>query len=63
MAHLSGWLDVQGMEPAALTDEVAERFQRARRERYSHLTGSRALRPVLGYRLGLDLVPERLSSE
>src|SRR4029453_15547622 len=29
MAHLSRWLDEQGMEPAALTDEAAEHFQRA----------------------------------
>ena len=58
MAHLSGWLDEQGMEPAALTDEAAERFQRARRERYSQLTGSRALRPLLGYLRALGLVPE-----
>jgi site-specific recombinase XerD len=63
MAHLSGWLDEQGMELAALTDEVAERFQRARRERYSHLTGSRALRPLLEYLRGLGLVPEPLALE
>jgi integrase/recombinase XerD len=63
MAHLSRWLDEQGMEPAALTDEAAERFQRARRERYSHLTGSRALRPLLGYLRGLGLVPVPLASQ
>jgi integrase/recombinase XerD len=58
MAHLSRWLDEQGMEPSALTTQAAERFQRARRERYSHLTGARALRPLLGYLRGLGLVPE-----
>ena len=58
MAHLSRWLDEQGMEPAALTDAAAEHFQRARRERYSHLTGSRALRSLLGYLRCLGLVPE-----
>jgi integrase/recombinase XerD len=63
MAHLSRWLDEQGMEPAALTDEAAEHFQRARRERYSHLIGSRALRPLLGYLRGLGLVPEPLASQ
>jgi hypothetical protein len=63
MAHLSRWLDEQGMELVAFTDEAAERFQRARRERYSHLTGSRALRPLLGYLRGLGLVPEPLASE
>jgi integrase/recombinase XerD len=63
MAHLSRWLDEQGMEPAAFTDEAAERFQRARRERYLHLTGSRALRPLSGYLHGLGLVPEPLASQ
>ena len=62
MAHLSRWLDEQGIEPAAFTDEAAKRFQRARREHYSHLTGSRALRPLLGYLRGLGLVPEPLAS-
>ena len=63
MAHLSGWLDEQGWELAALTDKAAERFQGARRERDSHLTGSRALRPLLGYLRGLGLVPEPLASQ
>jgi integrase/recombinase XerD len=63
MAHLSRWLGEQGIAPAAFTDEAAERFQRARRERYSHLTGSRALRPLLGYLRGLRLAPEPLASE
>jgi hypothetical protein len=63
MAHLSKWLDEQGIGLSALTDEAAERFQRARRERYSHLTGSRALRPLLGYLRGLELVPEPLASQ
>jgi integrase/recombinase XerD len=58
MAHLSRWLGEHGMEPSAFTDEATERFQRARRGRYSHLTGSRALRPLLGYLRGLGLVPE-----
>lgn len=26
MAHLNHWFDEQGMEPAAFTDEAAERF-------------------------------------
>ncbi len=63
MAHLSRWLDQQCMELAAFTDEAAERFQRARRERYSHLTGSRALRPRLSYLRELGLVPEALALE
>jgi integrase/recombinase XerD len=62
MAHLSRWLDEQGVAPAAFTDGAAERFQRARRERYSHLTGSRALRPLLYYLRGLGVVPEPRAS-
>jgi integrase/recombinase XerD len=63
MAHLSRWLDEQGIEPAAFTAEAAQRFRRARRERYSHLTGSRALRALLGYLRGLGFVPEPVASE
>ena len=42
MAHVSRWLGEHGLEPCELTPEAAERLQRWRRERYSHLTGSRA---------------------
>ena len=48
LAHLSRWLDEQGLEPSALTVEAAERFRRARRERYANFTGPRALDPLLG---------------
>jgi integrase/recombinase XerD len=58
MAHLSRWLGEQGLKPAAFDGEAAERFQRSRRGRYSHLTGARALRPLLGYLRGLGVVPE-----
>jgi integrase/recombinase XerD len=58
MAHLSRWLGEQGLEPAAFDGEAAACFQRSRRERYSHLTGTRALRPLLGYLRGLGVVPE-----
>jgi integrase/recombinase XerD len=58
MAHLSRWLDEQGMAPAAFTAEAAERLQAARRKRYSHLTGARALEPLLGYLRDLGIVPE-----
>jgi integrase/recombinase XerD len=57
MAHLSRWLGEHALEPCEFTAEAAERFQRWRRERYSHLTGSRALRPLLGYLLELGVVP------
>jgi integrase/recombinase XerD len=59
MAHLSRWLGEQGLEPAAFDGEAAERFQRFRRERYSHLTGARAVRPLLGYLRVWALCPSR----
>jgi integrase/recombinase XerD len=58
MAHLSRWLAEQRLEPAAFTAEAADRFRRARRERYAHLTGARALDSLLGYLRGLGVVPE-----
>jgi integrase/recombinase XerD len=58
MAHLNRWLTEQDLESAAFDDKAAELFQRSRRERYSHLTGARALRPLLGYLRCLGVVPE-----
>jgi integrase/recombinase XerD len=57
MAHLSRWLGEHGLEPCEFTPEVAERFQRWRRERYSNLTGARALLPLLEYLHELGVVP------
>ena len=61
MAHLSRWLTEQDLEPSALTAEALERFRRARRERYAHLTGARALDPLVGYLRLLGVVPEPVS--
>jgi integrase/recombinase XerD len=58
MAHLSRWLEEQGLEPSGLTVAAVERFRQARRECYSHLTGARALDPLLGYLRGLGVVPK-----
>jgi integrase/recombinase XerD len=58
LAHLSGWLVAQGMEPSVLTVEAVERFMTVRRGRYADLTGARALGPMLGYLRGLGVVPE-----
>jgi site-specific recombinase XerD len=63
MAHVSRWLGEHGLEPCELTPEAAERLQRWRRERYSHLTGSRALRPLLDYLRELGVVPEPAAPE
>jgi rhodanese-related sulfurtransferase len=63
MAHLSRWLTEHEMEPSALTAEAAERFRRAHRERYAHLTGARALNPLLGYLRVLGVVPEPVGAD
>ena len=63
MAHLSRWLGAQGLEPGAFDAEALERFQHWRRERYSHLTGARALRALLGYLRGVGVVPEPTGSD
>jgi integrase/recombinase XerD len=57
MSHLSRWLGEQTLEPGAFDDATAERFQGWRRGRYSHLTGARALRSLLGYLRGLGVMP------
>jgi site-specific recombinase XerD len=62
LAHLSGWLVAQGVEPSVLTVEAVERFMSVRRERYVDLTGARALGPLLGYLRGLSVVPDLGSS-
>ncbi len=58
MAHLSRWLAGEDLAPSALSGEAIERFRSARRERYAHLCGARALDPLLGYLRGLGVVPE-----
>jgi integrase/recombinase XerD len=62
MAHLSGWLAGQGLEPAGLAEETAERFLEVRRERDVGLRSRRALRPLVGYLRGLGVIPERAVS-
>ncbi len=50
MAHLSRWLEVQGLEPAALDERVASQFAAARRaDGYAAQLSSRAVMPLLGY--------------
>jgi len=58
MAHFSRWLAGRGIEPSTLDAEAVERFRCARRGRYAHLGGARALGPLLGYLRGLGVVPE-----
>jgi integrase/recombinase XerD len=58
VAHLSRWLEAEGLEPAALSPAVVERFCGARRAAgyKSHLT-VRALDPLLAYLRDLGAVP------
>jgi integrase/recombinase XerD len=58
LAELSDWLVEHGIEPAALTAEVAARFVHARRERSVYVSGPRVLDPLLGYLRGLGAVPD-----
>ena len=58
MAHLSGWLAEQGLEPAGLTENIAERFLAVRRERDVNLRSWRAFGPLVVYLRGLGVVPE-----
>ena len=62
MAHLSRWLAEQGLEPAGLTGETAERFLAVRRESGVSLRSSRAVGPLLVYFRGLGVVPESVVS-
>lgn len=56
MAHVSRWLEREGLAPAGLTGQQAERFLAARRAagRPRHPAG---LRPLLGYLGGLGVIP------
>jgi site-specific recombinase XerD len=62
MAHLSRWLEAQGLEPAALDDErVASQFAAARRaDGYAAQRSARALMPLLGYLRALGVAPPRM---
>jgi site-specific recombinase XerD len=57
MGHLSRWLTERDLAPDEFGDGEAERFQRHRRERYSHLTGSRGLVSLLGYLREMAVIP------
>ena len=59
MAHLSRWLESEGLDAAGLDEAVLERFVAARRAAgYSNLYSRRALVPLLGYLRGLGVVDE-----
>lgn len=58
MAHLSRWLEAQGLEPAALDERVASQFAAARRaDGYAAQLSARAVMPLLGYLRALAVAP------
>ena len=60
MAHLSRWLEAEGLGAAALSPMVVKRFLAARRAAgYSHLLSVRALDSLLAYLRGLDACRRR----
>lgn len=59
MAHLSRWLELEGLTVAEVTSEVVDQFVRARRaEGRTWLTSARALAPLLDHLRALDVVPK-----
>jgi integrase/recombinase XerD len=62
MAHLSRWLEAQGLGPAALDERLAGQFAAVRRaDGYAALRSARALVPLLDYLRSLGVVlPPRM---
>jgi integrase/recombinase XerD len=57
MAHVSRWLDGQGLLPEELTEEVADRFLADRRGKYRKFRTRRGLRPLLTHLRRIGVVP------
>jgi integrase/recombinase XerD len=57
MAHVSRWLDGQGLMPDELTEEVAGRFLADRRGKYRKFRTRRGLEPLLRYLRWTGVVP------
>lgn len=58
MAHVSRWLQGEGLGAGELTSEVVERFLAERRAAgYTNYVTARALAPLLGYLRGLGVAP------
>jgi len=62
-AHLSRWLQAEGLGTQDLTGPVIEGFLAARRRDYSNLFSVRALAPLLGYLRRTGLAPESVLPE
>ncbi len=64
MAHVSRWLEADGLEPADLDDGVARQFLAARRaDGYAKYRSADALVPLLGYLRGLGVAAAPRLSE
>src|SRR3954466_12232004 len=58
MAHVSRWLQSEGLGAGELTSEVVERFLAERRAAgYTNYVTARAMAPLLGYLRGLGVAP------
>ena len=58
MAHVSRWLQSEGLGAGELSSEVVERFLAERRAAgYTNYVTARALAPLLGYLRGLGVAP------
>jgi integrase/recombinase XerD len=57
MAHVSRWLDGQGLIPEELTEEVADGFLADRRGKYRKFRTRHGLRPLLTYLRRIGVVP------
>ena len=57
LAHLSRWLETEGLVPGDLGEAELERFRRRHIARYASLRGVQGLVPLLGYLRGLGVVP------
>jgi integrase/recombinase XerD len=57
-AHLSRWLDREGVGPQELSEALLDRFLAERRRDYTSHYSRRALGPMLGYLRGIGVVPE-----
>jgi len=62
-AHLSRWLQAEGLGTDALTGPVIERFLDTRRRDYSSHFSVQALEPLLGYLRRAGLAPEPVPPE
>jgi len=62
-AHLSRWLEAEGLDAGALTGPVIDRFLVVRRRDYTSHYSTRALAPLLGYLRGAGVAPEPVPSE